>query len=106
MSRTFSRFSAGAPTVVEARILLCYSDIRRKQGKPLPGERDPILHPYALLGFVLIFFRRASGRTLLIAGLLLAVIVPGACLAVHGALTTPADFEAARQTEEALHAMN
>ena len=65
-----------------------------------------ILHPYALLGFVLIFFRRASGRTLLIAGLLLAVIVPGAYLAVHGALTTPADFEAARKTEEALHAMN
>jgi uncharacterized protein len=65
-----------------------------------------ILHPYALLGFVLIFFRRASGRTLLIAGLLLAVIVPGAYLAVRGALTPAADFEAARKTEEALHTMN
>jgi uncharacterized protein len=33
-----------------------------------------ILHLYALMGFVLILFRRSSGKTLLIAGVLLAIL--------------------------------
>jgi hypothetical protein len=38
LSRTVLQIQSA---VVKARILLCYSDIGRKQGKPLPGELDP-----------------------------------------------------------------
>ena len=42
-----------------------------------------VLHVYAVLGFVLILFRRATPRTLLVTGLLLAAVLPGIVTTKH-----------------------
>jgi uncharacterized protein len=49
-----------------------------------------VLHVYAALGFVMILFRRAAPRTLLVAGLLLGVVLPGVVTTKHELGRTPA----------------
>ncbi|HEX6852974.1 MAG TPA: DUF418 domain-containing protein [Candidatus Polarisedimenticolaceae bacterium] len=42
-----------------------------------------VLHVYATLGFVMILFRRAGPRTLLVTGLLLGIVLPGVVTTKH-----------------------
>lgn len=59
-----------------------------------------VLHVYAVLGFVMILFRRAAARTLLVVGILLAVVLPAVVTTKHEIRRLDAPPPASASTDE------